>query len=164
KLLTSTSESKQEILRTLFRTQRFVNFEIKLNELKKDCQQDIEIVENKIAELFNTITTSGDESLRPLLDDEYPTFQKRLAAIDQIQEVLTDEREKLESKVSALKNERQTLNASIQAKERHNQQVEKLNDAQKALAQHQDQQDKIDRLASQIKEYKLIKTLEYELR
>lgn len=164
KLLTSTSESKQEILRTLFRTQRFVNFEMKLNELKKERQKEIEIVENKIEELFNTISIGGDESLEPLLNDDYPTFQKRLSAIGRIQDVLGETKQKLVSKTTVLKNESKSLNETIQSKERHNQQVEKLNETERKLKSHLDQKDSIDNLERQINEYKLIKTIEYELR
>ncbi|MFP3359790.1 SMC family ATPase, partial [Planococcus sp. SIMBA_143] len=48
RLLTSSSEQKQEILRTLFRTERFVQFEKRLNVLKKEKQAESETVEAKI--------------------------------------------------------------------------------------------------------------------
>lgn len=164
RLLVSSSESKQEILRTLFRTERFVHFELRLNELKKEKLKDIELVESRIEELFNTLSASGDPELQKLIDAEYPTAAKRLAAIDEIGNALGDRHRRQEEALRKLKEEAALLRETIGRREWHNEQVLKLCRTKQELKVHEEKAAVIERLEKTVRQYRKVKTVEYELR
>lgn len=164
RLLVSSSESKQEILRTLFRTERFVHFELRLNELKKEKLRDIELVESRIEELFNTLSAGGDSDLEALISAEYPTTGRRIGTIDEIQNSLGVKKKNLDAALEKLKENTNVLRETIHAKDRHNQQVEKLLLTKKELQQHEERAPQIEELETAVKNYKKVRTIEYELR
>ncbi|WP_411844153.1 SbcC/MukB-like Walker B domain-containing protein [Salinicoccus sp. HZC-1] len=164
RLLVSSSESKQEILRTLFRTERFVHFEIRLNELKKEKLKDVELVESRIEELFNTLSANGDSEIEALINEEYPTFNKRIETIDEIQDRLNARKKELNDELEKQKKEARQLSEAIQAKERHNQQVERLAQTKNDLDLHEGSEPEILKREENIKKYKQIRSIEYELR
>lgn len=164
RLLVSSSESKQEILRTLFRTERFVHFEMRLNELKKEKMKEVELVEGRIEELFNTLSAGGDPELESLISAKYPTFNKRIETIDEIQSRLNAREKALDDALEKQKKETKALSELIQEKEKHNQQVEKLVETKNELQTHEQKGRDIERMEAGIQNYKKVRTIEYELR
>ncbi len=164
RLLVSSSESKQEILRTLFRTERFVHFELRLNELKKEKMKEVELVEGRIEELFKTLSSAGDDELESLISAEYPTFSKRIETIVEIQSKLKTKKEHLDTGLANLKKETKSLADMIHAKEQHNMQVEKLIQTKKELEDHERRAAVIKKMESGIQKYKKVRSVEYELR
>lgn len=164
RLLVSSSESKQEILRTLFRTERFVHFEIRLNELKKEKLKDIELVESKIEELFNTLSAAGDADMERLVSETYPTAGKRIEAIEEIQGRLNTIQMDKEKALGKLKEEAKALSETIRAKERHNDNVGKLAQTKNELQQHKVKAGDIEKLEAALNNYKKVRTIEYEIR
>jgi len=164
RLLVSSSESKQEILRTLFRTERFVHFEMRLNELKKEKLKSIELVESRVEELFNTLSANGDPELQKLIDAEYPTAAKRIEAIEEIGKRLGDRYGKLEEALQKLKEEAASLRETISRRERHNEQALKLARTKQELKDHEENKAAIKRLETVVRQYRKVKMVEYELR
>ncbi|KKK35372.1 hypothetical protein WN59_00610 [Salinicoccus sediminis] len=164
RLLVSSSESKQEILRTLFRTERFVHFEMRLNELKKEKLKSIELVESRVEELFSTLSANGDAELQKLIDAEYPTAAKRIEVIEEIGTTLGNRYRMLEEALQKLKQEATSLRETISRRERHNEQALKLASTKQELKDHEENAASIERLETAVRQYRKVKTVEYELR
>lgn len=164
RLLTSSSEQKQEILRTLFRTERFVQFEKRLNVLKKEKQAESETVEAKIEGLFNTVSGGGLPRAQTLLETDYPTFTKRVAAIRDIQSLLEAEQKRMEE---GLKENRQTLDTKrgqLQQKQEHNRKLQELEEIGTQLTALETEHPEIASLEASLEEYRAIKEMEYALK
>ena len=164
RLLTSSSEQKQEILRTLFRTERFVQFEKRLNVLKKEKQAESETVEAKIEGLFNTVSGGGLLRAQALLEADYPTFTKRVAAIRDIQSLLEAEQTRMEE---GLKENRQTLETKrgqLQQKQEHNRKLQELEKIGTQLTALETEHSEIASLEASLEEYRAVKEMEYALK
>src|SRR5699024_11886994 len=70
-LLVSTSEDKQKILRTLFQTERFVDFENRLKELEKTDRTELHQLEAKIGEQLSTLEDN----------EEHPGFNHQIESL-----------------------------------------------------------------------------------
>ncbi|MFC3388740.1 AAA family ATPase [Salinicoccus sesuvii] len=164
RLLTSSSEQKQEILRTLFRTERFVKFEQKLNELKKEKLKGSETVETKISERFNMITGEEYPEVAELLEIEFPTFARRMETIDKVQEIISEKQQAVDDVLDANKNRVEVLKNQIKLKEDNNARVEEVEQIKAELASIADNAKDIQKLETEIESYRAIKEMEYALR
>ncbi|WP_031548750.1 AAA family ATPase [Salinicoccus luteus] len=164
RLLTSSSEQKQEILRTLFRTERFVQFEKRLNELKKEKLSESAAVEAKIEGLFNTVSSGGLPEADALLEADYPTFTKRVAAIEEVQTLLEAEKGRMED---GLEENRKALEAGrqdLQQKRENNRRLEELEEIKSQLSALEADRSEIASLEASLEEYRAVKEMEYALK
>ncbi|MCG1008796.1 SMC family ATPase [Salinicoccus sp. ID82-1] len=164
RLLTSSSEQKQEILRTLFRTERFVKFEHKLNELKKEKLKGSEMVETKIAERFNTITGEEHPEVAELLEVEFPTFTKRMETIDKIQAIIEKRKTEVDQALGTNKERLDTLKGLLKQKEENNTRIEEVEKVRTSLASLESDASRIQSLEAEIESYRAVKEMEYKLR
>ncbi|MFC3419620.1 AAA family ATPase [Salinicoccus hispanicus] len=164
RLLTSSSEQKQEILRTLFRTERFVKFEHKLNELKKEKLKGSEMVETKIAERFNTITGEEHPEVAELLKVEFPTFARRMETIDKVQAIIEKRKAEVERALVTNKDRLDTLGEVLKKKKDNNARIEEVEKIKTNLASLEDDASRIQSLETEIESYRTIKEMEYTLR
>lgn len=164
RLLTSSSEQKQEILRTLFRTERFVKFEQKLNELKKEKLKGSEMVETKIAERFNMVTGEEHPGVAELLEVEFPTFARRMETIDRVQEIIRKQQQAVDDALNAKKNRIDILKNQIKLKEDNNARVQEIEKIRSSLSALADDAAHIQSLEAEIESYRAIKEMEYALR
>ncbi|TVT29275.1 SMC family ATPase [Salinicoccus cyprini] len=164
RLLTSSSEQKQEILRTLFRTERFVKFEHKLNELKKEKLKGSEMVETKIAERFNTITGEEHPEVAELLEVKFPTFTKRMETIDKIQAIIGKRKTEVDQALGTNKERLDTLKGLLKQKEENNTRIEEVEKVRTSLASLESDASRIQSLEAEIESYRAVKEMEYKLR
>ncbi|GAA3717523.1 SMC family ATPase [Salinicoccus jeotgali] len=164
RLLTSSSEQKQEILRTLFRTERFVQFENKLNELKKEKLKDTAVMETKIQELFNSL--SGDEhaAVRNLMEADYPTSAKRVEAINQIQNLLAEKLEAVGTETTSHQKSFETVKKVLDDKELHNTRVKELQEIEDGLNKLESRKTEMEELEKSLADYRIAKEKEYALK
>src|SRR5699024_8892734 len=80
-LLVSSSQEKQDILRTLFQTERFLNFEMKLREELKAKGQETDKLDTKIQESIKQLHTEDVEITR---EEEFASHQDIVIYIDKI--------------------------------------------------------------------------------
>lgn len=154
KLLVSTSEDKQKILRTLFQTERFVDFENKLKELEKSDRTGLHQLEAKIGGQLSTL--EGNE--------EHPSFNHQIESLKSRIENVKKEAGILEKRIIASREKRNVLQEELKKKVAHNDkvaQLEKLLEQQTALNAHAGN---IKLMENDIADYNMVKTIDFELR
>lgn len=159
-LLVSSSTDKQEILRTLFQTGRFLNFELNLKEKLKEQSAEAAKLDMRINEGVKHIHT-GDIDITE--QQEFPNYNIVLEYVDG---VIFSYRKKLETLTEKGKNLKEILQEKQQSllkKEQHNEQIDKLNtltDSQNAL---KGQTESIEQWRSEIASFESVSTIKYEL-
>lgn len=154
KLLVSTSEDKQKILRTLFQTERFVDFENKLKELEKSDRAGLHQLEAKIGEQLSTLEDN----------EEHPSFNHQIESLKSRIENVKKEAGILEKRIIASREKRNVLQEELKKKDAHNDkvaQLEKLLEQQTALNAHAGN---IKLMENDIADYNMVKTIDFELR
>lgn len=154
KLLVSTSEDKQKILRTLFQTERFVDFENRLKEFEKSDRAELHQLEAKIGEQLSTIEDN----------EEHPSFNHQIESLKSRIADVKKEAEVLEKRIVSAREKRNGLEEELKKKYAHNDKVtylEKLLDQQTALKEHSGN---IKRMEDDISDYNRVKTIDFELR
>ncbi len=164
RLLTSSSEQKQEILRTLFRTERFVQFENKLNELKKEKLKDTAVMETKIQELFNSLSGDEHDAVKSLMEADYPTSAKRVEAINQIQKLLAEKLEAVITEATSQQKVFETIKKRLDAKELHNTRVKELQEIADGLNKLESRKSEMEELEKVLADYRVAKEKEYALK
>ncbi len=154
RLLVSTSEEKQKILRTLFRTERFVNFELRLRELEKRVQGEMHQLEAKISEQLSTLPD----------DEAHPSFHHRLSAL---KERITATREaavRLEARIQSEKTQHKALQESLKEKTAHNEKVAALQRLKEEQAKLEERSKSIRLMEAEIADHKRVGTISFELK
>lgn len=154
KLLVSTSEDKQKILRTLFQTERFVDFENKLKELEKSDRTGLHQLEAKIGGQLSTLEDN----------EEHPSFNHQIESLKSRIENVKKEAGILEKRIIVSREKRNVLQEELKKKDAHNDkvaQLEKLLEQQTALNAHAGN---IKLMENDIADYNMVKTIDFELR
>ena len=154
KLLVSTSEDKQKILRTLFQTERFVDFENRLKELEKTDRTELHQLEAKIGEQLSTLEDN----------EEHPGFNHQIESLKTKIRNVKKEAGELEKSIASAREKRNGLQEELKQKHAHNDkvgQLEKLKEHQTALNANSRN---IKVMEDEISDYNRVKTIDFELR
>ncbi len=154
KLLVSTSEDKQKILRTLFQTERFVDFENRLKELEKSDRTGLHQLEAKIGEQLSTVE---DHEAHPSFNHQIESLKLRITNVKKEAGIL-------EKRIDTEKEKRNSLQEALNKNRAHNDkvaQLEKLLGQQTALNDHAGN---IKQMEADISDYSRVKTIDFELR
>ncbi|MCD2136731.1 AAA family ATPase [Salinicoccus halitifaciens] len=154
RLLVSTSEEKQKILRTLFRTERFVHFELKLRELEKSVQAEMHQLEAKISEQLSTLPENED----------HPSFHHRLSSLEKKIEDTRLESARLAEGIEKARTERDALQEGLNKKTAHNEKVAKLQQLTGQRDHLESRARDMRMLEAEINDYKKVGTISFELR
>lgn len=154
RLLVSTSEEKQKILRTLFRTERFVHFELKLRDLERNMQTEMQHLEAKISEQMSTLPDS----------EEHPSFHRRLASLEKKIAGTRQESAGLEGKIRTARTKRNTLQEELNKKIGHNEKVAKLQELAGQQKRLEDRAGSIRLMEEEIADHKRVAAISFELK
>ncbi|CAM4229200.1 AAA family ATPase [Lacicoccus alkaliphilus] len=154
RLLVSTSEEKQKILRTLFRTERFVHFELKLRDLERNVQTEMHHLEAKISEQLSTLPDS----------EEHPSFHHRLTFLEKKIEGARLESGGLEGRIRAARAKRNALQEELNNKTAHNEKVAKLQELTGQQERLENRSGSIRLMEGEIADYKRVSAISFELK
>lgn len=154
KMLVSTSEDKQKILRTLFQTERFVDFENRLKELEKSDRTELHQLEAKIGEQLSTLEDN----------EAHPSFNHQIESLKMKIKNVKKQAGELEKHIISTREKRSGLQEELKHKYAHNDkvgQLEKLKMHQTALNAGSSN---ITLMEDEISDYNRVKTIDFELR
>ena len=145
-LLVSSSQEKQDILRTLFQTERFLNFEMKLREELKAKGQETDKLDTKIQESIKQLHTEDVEITR---EEEFASHQDIVIYLDKISDQYKKKLLNLEVDGKKKSEEYNQLSDALIKKQDHNEQV-------KELERYKAQEQNINAKKSQMEEYRTL--------
>ena len=159
-LLVSSSTDKQEILRTLFQTGRFLNFELNLKEKLKEQSDEAAKLDMRINERVKHIHT---EDIDITEQQDFPNYNIVLEYADGVIFSYEKTLEELTDKGKELKSELENRKQTLLKKEQHNEQINKLNQLIEAQSALKGQTDLIDAWRKEITDFELVSSIKYEL-
>lgn len=159
-LLVSSSTDKQEILRTLFQTGRFLNFELNLKEKLKEQSAEAEKLDMRINERAKHIHT---EDIDITEQQEFPNYNIVLEYADGVNFSYEKKLETLTEEGKKLKETLQEKKQSLLKKEQHNEQIDKLNRLTETQNTLKGQKDSIEQWRAEIASFESVSTIKYEL-
>ncbi|MFD2829710.1 AAA family ATPase [Corticicoccus populi] len=157
RLLLSKSEEKQSILRTLFQTERFVQFEETLKDEWKKEQKSLELIESHINGLYQSVIS--DEPL-----DDSPSMKERLNLIQELIDRDVSRLETVNEKIDVLQGRIAETEKELKLKEQHNASLLELKTLKEKRRLLLDDKEKIERLEKAVKAYHLAAEIQYELK
>lgn len=159
-LLVSSSTDKQEILRTLFQTGRFLNFELNLKEKLKEQSAEAAKLDMRINERVKHIHT---EDIDITEQQEFPNYNIVLEYADGVIFSYEKKLEKLTADGKKLKTELNNKKQTLQKKEQHNEQINKLNQLTESIDALKSQTESMDRWRKEISDFESVSSIKYEL-
>src|SRR5699024_8234838 len=159
-LLVSSSTDKQEILRTLFQTGRFLNFELNLKEKLKEQSAEAAKLDMRINECVKHIHT---DDIGITKQEEFPNYN---IALEYADGVIFSYKKKLDSLAEEGKKFKSELDQKQQAllkKEKHNEQIDQLNELKKSKKSLKEQAKSIDAWRAEIADFESVSSIKYEL-
>ncbi|CDZ99780.1 Nuclease SbcCD subunit C [Jeotgalicoccus saudimassiliensis] len=159
-LLVSSSTDKQEILRTLFQTGRFLNFELNLKEKLKEQSAEASKLDMRINERVKHIHT---EDIDITEQQEFPNYNIVLEYADGVIFSYEKKLEELTETGKKLKEAYQEKQSVLQKKTQHNEQVDKLNALTESQSVLNAQAGSIEQWRSDIATFESVSTIKYEL-
>lgn len=159
-LLVSSSTDKQEILRTLFQTGRFLNFELNLKEKLKEQSAEAAKLDMRINERVKHIHT---EDIDITEQQEFPNYNIVLEYADGVIFSYEKKLEKLTADGKKLKTELDNKKQTLQKKEQHNEQINKLNQLTDSIDALKSQTESIERWRKEISDFESVSSIKYEL-
>lgn len=159
-LLVSSSTDKQEILRTLFQTGRFLNFELNLKEKLKEQSDEAAKLDMRINERVKHIHT---EDIDITGQQDFPNYNIVLEYADGVIFSYEKKLEELTDKGKDLKSELENRKQTLLKKEQHNEQINKLNQLIEAQSALKGQTDLIDAWRKEITDFESVSSIKYEL-
>lgn len=159
-LLVSSSTDKQEILRTLFQTGRFLNFELNLKEKLKEQSAEAAKLDMRINERVKHIHT---EDIDITEQQEFPNYNIVLEYADGVIFSYEKKLEKLTADGKKLKTELDNKKQTLQKKEQHNEQINKLNQLTESIDALKSQTESMDRWRKEISDFESVSSIKYEL-
>lgn len=157
RLLLSKSEEKQSILRTLFQTGRFVQFEESLKSEGKEHQKSLDLVDSHINGLFQSVIT--DEAL-----EEAPGMREKLSSINRLVESAKEEKEVLTKKSDEALEKVVQLEKELKEQEEHNKKLAELRQIEEKMAVLHSKKEKIETLEAELHQYQIASKIEFELK
>lgn len=159
-LLVSSSTDKQEILRTLFQTGRFLNFEINLKEKLKEQSDEAAKLDMRINERVKHIHT---EDIDITEQQDFPNYNIVLEYADGVIFSYEKKLEELTQNDKKLKSELENKKQTLLKKEQHNEQIDKLNQLTEAKSALKSQTESIDAWRKEITDFESVSSIKYEL-
>ena len=159
-LLVSSSTDKQEILRTLFQTGRFLNFELNLKEKLKEQSAEAAKLDMRINERVKHIHT---EDINITEQQEFPNYNIVLEYADGVIFSYEKKLEELAEDGKKLKTELENKKQILLKKEQHNEQINKLNQLIESQETLKSQTESIDAWRKEIKDFESVSSIKYEL-
>ncbi|MEK4554958.1 SMC family ATPase [Jeotgalicoccus sp. FSL K6-3177] len=159
-LLVSSSTDKQEILRTLFQTGRFLNFELNLKEKLKEQSAEAAKLDMRINECVKHIHTDDIDITK---QEEFPNYNIALEYADGVIFSYKKKLESLAEEGKKFKSELDQKQETLLKKEKHNEQIVKLNELIKSKETLQSQTESIDMWRSEIADFESVSSIKYEL-
>lgn len=159
-LLVSSSTDKQEILRTLFQTGRFLDFENNLREKLKEQSSEAATLDMRINERVKHI------HIADIIVEEQQAFPNYNAVLEYVDEVILGYDKKVEQLTVDGKNLKEALENTqlkLKHKEKHNEQIGKLKNLEEQLDLLKQKAQSIDTWRTEIGNYDEVFTIRYEL-
>lgn len=159
-LLVSSSTDKQDILRTLFQTGRFLNFELNLKEQLKERSKEADALDLKINERIKYIHT---EDIDITKQEEFPNYSLILEYSDGIIFSYEKKLEELTEQGQKLNNELAHKQEALEKKQKHNEQVEIYGKLQKDHSQLAQRTSEVDAFRQAVNQFDKVSQIKYEL-
>ena len=159
-LLVSSSTDKQEILRTLFQTGRFLNFEMNLKEKLKEQSAEAASLDMKINECVKHIHT---EDIDITEQQEFPNYNIILEYADGVIFSYQKKLEALTEEGRKLKETLQENRQSLLKKEKHNEKIDELNKLTASQNALKEQAEAIEQYRKKIASFESVSSVKYEL-
>lgn len=159
-LLVSTSQEKQDILRTLFQTERFLDFENNLRDELKERSSAAAHLDTRISELIKYINTEEID-----IDEvtEFPNYDMVVDYVDGVIYSYDKKLEELRTLGTKRKEEADELSRRLQEKIKHNEQIDRLNNYKRQLTTLVEQSDFIEKNRQTVKRFDETSKIKYEL-
>ena len=159
-LLVSSSTDKQDILRTLFQTGRFLNFELNLKEKLKEQSKEAEKLDLRINEQIKHIHT---EDIDITEQHDFPNYKMILEYNDGINFSYQKKLEELAEEGKRLKTELDEKQKILVEKTQHNEKIDKINALTDEHTQLNQQAASIDSWRDEISQFDKVSAIKYEL-
>ena len=159
-LLVSSSTDKQEILRTLFQTGRFLNFELNLKDKLKEQSAEAAKLDMRISERVKHIHT---EDIDITEQQEFPNYNIVLEYADGVIFSYEKKLEELTEDGKKLKTELENNTQALLKKQQHNEQINKLNQLTESIDALKSQTESIDIWRKEINDFETVSSIKYEL-
>lgn len=141
-LLTSKSEEKQEILRTLFQVEKWESISVVLNEKVNGFRKEMEQRKQKIDALFESVQAESKDDIIEqclLLEKEKEQDTKKLSELEslikEVQEKITQQQQlwKLKEELDVLEKKKQQLDKESAAMKQHQKVIDDYHQVEKLL-------------------------------